>query len=78
MSAMTIKQFREKTGVTQSTLRSKLIALDASPVGVTKSGRPSFLWATSDLEKAFSLVGVYLAPRGRPKKLGYYKYEKRT
>ena len=70
MSSMTIKQFREKTGMTQSTLRSKLINLDASPVGVTvnKEGRPSFLWALTDLEKAFSLVGVYLAPRGRHKK----------
>ena len=56
--------------MTQSTLRNKLIALDASPVGITKTGRPSFLWATSDLEKAFSLIGVYLAPRGRPKR-GY-------
>lgn len=69
MTSMTIKQFREKTGMTQSTLRNKLIALNVTPVGVTKQGRPSFLWAVSDLEKAFSLVGVYLTTRGRPKKL---------
>jgi len=66
---MTIRQFREKTGMTQSTLRNKLIALNAIPIGVTKQGRPSFLWAVEDLEKAFSLVNTYLAPRGRPRKL---------
>jgi hypothetical protein len=69
MTSMTIKQFREKTGMTQSTLRNKLIALNASPVGVDTYGKLSWLWAVEDLEKAFSLVGVYLSPRGRPRKV---------
>lgn len=69
MSSMTIKQFREKTGMSQATLRRKLIALNVLPVGVSKQGKTAWLWATSDLEKAFSLVNTYLSPRGRPKKL---------
>lgn len=70
MKSMTIKQFTKKTGMSQATLRNKLIALNASPVGVDTYGKMSWLWAVEDLEKAFSLVGVYLSPRGRPRKLG--------
>ena len=70
MKTMTIKQFTKKTGMSQATLRRKLIALNASPVGVDTYGKLSWLWAVEDLEKAFSLVGVYLSPRGRPRKLG--------
>ena len=69
MKTMTIKQFREKTGMSQATLRRKLIALNASPVGVDTYGKMSWLWALDDLEKALSLVNTYLSPRGRPKKL---------
>jgi hypothetical protein len=69
MSSMTIRQFREKTGMSQATLRRKLIALNVSPVGISNQGKTSFLWALDDLEKAFSLIGIYSAPRGRHKKL---------
>ena len=69
MKTMTIKQFREKTGMSQATLRRKLIALNVSPVGISNQGKTSFLWALDDLEKAFSLVNTYLSPRGRHKKL---------
>jgi hypothetical protein len=70
MKSMTIKQFLEITDMSQATLRRKLIALNASPVGVTTQGKTSWLWALEDLEKAMSLVNVYLSPRGRPKKYG--------
>jgi hypothetical protein len=69
MTTMTIKQFTKKTGMSQATLRRKLIALNVSPVGTSTEGKTSFLWAVEDLEKAFSLVNTYLSPRGRPKKL---------
>ncbi len=54
--------------MSQATLRRKLIALNASPVGATTQGKTSWLWALDDLEKAMSLVNVYLPPRGRPRK----------
>jgi hypothetical protein len=60
MKTMTIKQFTKKTGMSQATLRRKLIALNASPVGVDTYGKLSWLWA---------VVNTYLSPRGRPKKL---------
>jgi hypothetical protein len=69
MKPMTIKQFTKKTGMSQATLRRKLIALNVSPVGTSTEGKTSFLWALDDLEKALSLVNTYLSPRGRPKKL---------
>jgi hypothetical protein len=69
MTSMTIRQFREKTGISQATLRRKLIALNVTPVGISNQGKTSFLWAVDDLETAFSLVNTYLSPRGRPKKL---------
>jgi hypothetical protein len=69
MKTMTIRQFTKKTGMSQATLRRKLIALNVSPVGTSTEGKTSFLWALDDLEKALSLVNTYLFPRGRPKKL---------
>jgi DNA transposition AAA+ family ATPase len=69
MSSMTIRQFQEKTGMSQATLRRKLIAIGVSPVGVSTQGKTSHLWLTEHLEKAFSLIGIYSAPRGRPKKV---------
>jgi hypothetical protein len=69
MKTMTIKQFTKKTGMSQATLRRKLIALNVSPVGISNQGKTSFLWAVEDLEKALSLVNTYLSPRGRPKKV---------
>jgi hypothetical protein len=69
MTTMTARQFLEKTGMSQATLRRKLIALNASPVGISTEGKTSFLWAVEDLEKALSLVNTYLSPRGRPRKL---------
>jgi hypothetical protein len=69
MKTMTARQFLEKTGMSQATLRRKLIALNASPVGVDTYGKMSYLWALDDLEKAFSLVNTYLSPRGRPRKV---------
>lgn len=69
MKTMTARQFLEKTGMSQATLRRKLIALNVSPVGVSTEGKTSFLWALNDLEKAFSLVNTYLSPRGRPRKV---------
>jgi hypothetical protein len=67
MKTMTVRQFLEMTGMSQATLRRRLIALGVSPIGVSNEGRTSWLWALEDLEKAFS--GIYSAPRGRPKKL---------
>jgi len=69
MKTMTIKQFTKKTGMSQATLRRKLIALNVSPVGISNQGKTSFLWALDDLEKALSLVNTYLSPRGRPRKV---------
>jgi len=69
MTTMTARQFLEKTGMSQATLRRKLIALNASPVGISTEGKTSFLWAIEGLEKAFSLVNTYLSPRGRPRKV---------
>ena len=67
MKTMTVRQFLKMTGMSQGTLRRRLIALDASPVGVCNEGKTSWLWALEDLEKAFS--GIYSAPRGRPRKV---------
>jgi hypothetical protein len=68
MTAVTIKQFIEKTGISQRTLNRRLGMLNAHPVGTTMQQRTSFLWSLEDLEKALSLVGVYTAPRGRRRK----------
>lgn len=70
MKTMTIRQFLELTGMSQATIRRKLIHLNAAPVGISNQGKASHLWALTDLEKAFSLIGVYSSPRGRPRKLG--------
>jgi hypothetical protein len=67
MKTMTVRQFLEMTGMSQATLRRRLIALDVSPIGVSNEGRTSWLWAVEDLKKAYS--GKYSAPRGRPRKV---------
>lgn len=67
MKTMTVRQFLEMTGMSQATLRRRLIALNVSPIGVSNEGRTSWLWAVEDLKKAYS--GKYSAPRGRPRKV---------